>query len=102
MTYREESPAEGARADTWIRRVNAVGLVLGYSFRFGDQPAPSELEQLADLVPALHAKLADDAWKSKHATLVAKAEQKRAFWGKQWHGVSVIAKVISLKYHEPV
>ena len=24
------------------------------------------------------------------------------FWGKQWHGVTVIAKVISLKYHEPV
>lgn len=74
MTYREESPAEGAWADTWIRRVNAVGLVLGHSFRFGDQPAPPELEQLADLVPALQAKLADDAWKSKHAALVAKAE----------------------------
>jgi len=24
------------------------------------------------------------------------------FWGKQWHGVTVIAKVISLKYNEPV
>ena len=76
MTYRDPSPAEWDSADAWIRRVNAVGLVLGYGSRFGDQPAPPELEQLADLVPVLQAKLVDDKWKSKHATLVAKAEAK--------------------------
>lgn len=76
MTYRDPSPAESDSADAWIRRVNAVGLVLGYDSRFGDQPAPPELEQLADLVPVLQAKLVDDKWKSKHATLVAKAEAK--------------------------
>jgi hypothetical protein len=76
MTYRDPSPAYWEWADTWIRQVNAVGVVYGYAHRFGDMQAPTELEQLADLVFALQAKLVDDKWKSKHATLVAKAEAK--------------------------